>query len=82
MPWTAKSDDGEVLPIPTFPNRSTIKTVLVAVRVEVEMTKSGARLPEEMLETESRPQGEVVPTPTLPEEERLVNDPEVPVRAP
>ena len=41
-----------------------IIAVVVAVKVEVEMTKSGERLADETLETDNLPQGVVEPTPT------------------
>ena len=54
---------GVVVPKPILPDQSMIIAVVVAVKVEVEMTKSGERLADETLETDNLPQGVEEPTP-------------------
>jgi hypothetical protein len=57
---------GATVPMPTFPEPSTIKSVVVATAAEDELTKkSGLFVAAFALETESVAYGEVVPIPTF-----------------
>ena len=55
-----------MVPIPTLPLESTIKAVVVAVLVVVEMAKSERVSVDEVAEMESLANGEVVPIARLP----------------
>src|SRR3989344_4469428 len=67
-PCTENAAPGEVVPTPTRPCESTIRTVDVAAAVDVEIAKSGT-VPRDAPLIESRANGVVVPIPKLFDEE-------------
>ena len=84
LPWTEKSEEGEVVPRPRRPKLSTMTMVEVANPEEVGLSiaKRGSLDAVEVAETESRAKGEEVPVGLTESEFPWKSAVEVAVRVP